>query len=183
MADVVVGDINKPFADVWKVLDMKEQRRAMKGAMRREANFVKKTAQANMGASGLGKGTKQDVKKGIYTRVFPDRYGTGAMVTAVPHGNRGIHTNRYGKQKPVAMWADGGTVMRHVGKRKNGKRIVTRTGRKGRRYERSGHSTGKMSDYGFMTKTEREVSDGVNERLGQNLVHNVKRAAKRLNLS
>ena len=182
MADTTVRDLNNPFADVWKALDPKAQRKAMKGAMRKEANNVKKAAQAAMDGSGLGKGTKQAVKKGIYARVFPDRYGLGAMVTTVPHGKKGIHTNRRGQQKPVAMWADGGTKERHVGKRTSSKRIVTRTGRKGRSYERNGHSTGKMPDYGFMKKAEEQMADGVRKRLAENLERNIKKTAGKLGL-
>ena len=38
-----VTDINKPFADVFKALDQKTQRKAMKSAMRREGNRLKKS--------------------------------------------------------------------------------------------------------------------------------------------
>lgn len=37
-----VTDINKPFADVYKALDVKDQRKAMRSAMRREGNRLKK---------------------------------------------------------------------------------------------------------------------------------------------
>lgn len=182
MADLEVKDSDNPFEVVWKALDVKKQRKELKSALRREANNVKKAAQAAMSESGFGRGSTQDVKKGIYARVFPDRYGLGAMVTAVPHGKRGIHTNRYGQQKPVAMWADGGTVERHVGKRKGSIRIVTRTGRKGRRYKRSGHSTGKMPDYGFMRKAEAQMSSGVKERITENLERNLEKTARKSGL-
>ena len=182
MADTVVKDLNNPFADVWKALDPKTQRKAMKGAMRKEANNVKKAAQEAMESSGIGKGTKQALKKSIYSRVYPDRYGLGFMASTVGHGKRGIHTNRQGLQKPVAMWADEGTAQRRVGKRKKGWSIVTRTGRKGRAYERSGHSTGRMPAYGFMKKADEQTAPGVEERLFQNLERNVEKAARKQGL-
>ncbi len=187
MADQNVRDLNNPFADVWKALDMKEQRKAMRGAMRREANNVKKAAQEAMGSSGLGKGTKQSVQKSIYARVYPNKYGLGFMASTVPHGKRGIHTNRFGKEKPVAMWAETGTAEngtkdRHVGKRKRGWRVITRTGRKGRNYERSGHSTGRMRAYNFMDKAEQQTATGVEERIFQNLEQNIEKAARKQGL-
>ena len=39
-----VSDIKRPFLDVYKALDVKTQRKAMKGAMRREGNRLKKAA-------------------------------------------------------------------------------------------------------------------------------------------
>ncbi len=178
MADQSVRDLDNPFGDVWKALDMKEQRKAMRGAMRKEAMNVKKAAQAAMDTSGLGRGTKQRVRKSIYMRVYPSRYGLGFMASVVPHGKRGIHTNRFGKQKPVAMWAEDGTANRNVGKRKRGWRVITRTGRKGRNYERSGHSTGKMRSYDFMKKAEEQTAPGVENRLFENLEQNVEKAAR-----
>lgn len=43
-----VTDINKPFSDVYKALDMKDQRKAMRSAMRREGNRLKKAAVSNL---------------------------------------------------------------------------------------------------------------------------------------
>ena len=74
-----VSDIKRPFLDVYKALDVKTQRKAMKGAMRREGNRLKKAAVANLGSSGIGKGTKRSLSSGIYVRTYPDRYGLGFM--------------------------------------------------------------------------------------------------------
>ena len=86
MGDTVVKDLNNPFADVWKALDPKAQRKAMKGAMRKEANNVKKAAQEAMESSGIGKGTKQALKKSIYSRVYPDRYGLKELKDMISFG-------------------------------------------------------------------------------------------------
>ena len=97
-----VSDIKRPFLDVYKALDTKTQRKAMKGAMRREGNRLKKAAVANLSSSGIGKGTKRSLSSGIYVRTYPDRYGLGFMVSVKPHGKRkGIHMNRQSKEKPV----------------------------------------------------------------------------------
>jgi hypothetical protein len=110
-----VTDINKPFADVFKALDQKTQRKAMKSAMRREGNRLKKIAVANLRESRVGQGTKRDLSKGIYVRTYPDRYGMGFMVSVKPHGrHKGIHLNRQGKEKPVLMWAEDGTRERRA---------------------------------------------------------------------
>ena len=61
-----VTDINKPFADVYKALDVKDQRKAMRSAMRREGNRLKKAAVSNLGQSGIGRGTKRSLSSGIY---------------------------------------------------------------------------------------------------------------------
>ena len=113
-----VSDIKRPFLDVYKALDVKAQRKAMKGAMRREGNRLKKAAVANLGSSGIGKGTKRSLSSGIYVRTYPDRYGLGFMVSVKPHGKRkGIHLNRQSKEKPVLMWAEDGTRYRKAGRR------------------------------------------------------------------
>lgn len=39
------------------------------------------------------------------------------MITVKPHGNKGSHVNRFGLEKPVLMWAEGGTnerMLRHL---------------------------------------------------------------------
>ncbi len=183
MAEEIVRDLNNPFADVWKALDAKEQRKAMRGAMRKEANNIKKAAQDAMSASGVGLGRKSDLRKSIYARVYPNKYGLGFMASVTPHGKRGIHTNRYGKEKPVAMWLESGVPekqsVRRVGKRIHGWRTITRTGRKGRAYERSGHSTGKVKGYGFMAKAESQTASGVEDRLFDTLENNINKAARK----
>lgn len=180
MADTTELQITEAFKAVYDTLDVKTQRKAMRSASRREANTIRKQAQQNVKASGLGKGTSQDVAKGIYARTYPDRYGVGFMVSVNPHGRKGIHTNRQGLQKPILMWAETGTGIRHVGKRKGSyKKYSSIMGRDTKRYNRSGHSTGSMPKYGFMEKTERECSDGVESRLFDSFQKNIEKAAKK----
>lgn len=172
--------ITEAFQAVYNALDLKEQRKALRSATRKEANTIKKAAQQNAKASGLGKGTNQDITKGIYARTYPARYGAGFMVTVKPHGRKGVHTNRQGLEKPVMMWAETGTNTRHVGKRKGSyKKWSSIMGRATKRYNRSGHSTGAMPKYGFMDKTERENTDGVETRLFDHFQKNVEKAARK----
>lgn len=147
-------DIDEPFADVLKALDMKAMRRAMRGAMLREGNRLRRAAAANLGSSGIGHGTRQRLARGIRVRVFPERYGAGFMLSVKPRKRKGYHKNRAGKEKPVLMWAEDGTDLR---------RTKTRTRAFARK--RRGHETGRMRRYGFMARTERQEAGKVESEL------------------
>ena len=179
-----VTDLDHPFADIYKALDMKDQRKAMRSAMRREGNRIKKEAVANLSSSGIGSGTKRSLSSGIYVRTYPDRYGLGFMVSVKPHGRRkGIHLNRQGLEKPVLMWAEDGTRLRHVGRRISSFMGKSRfTGKKVRQYLRGGASRGKMGRYGFLAKTEAQVEGTTESNLFSALQKNVERAAMRQGL-
>lgn len=179
-----VTDINKPFADVYKALDVKDQRKAMRSAMRREGNRLKKAAVSNLGQSGIGSGTKRSLSSGIYVRTYPDRYDLGFMVSVKPHGRRkGIHLNRQNMEKPVLMWAEDGTRQRHVGRRISSFFGKSRfTGKKIRQYLRGGASRGKMKRYAFLAKTEQQTADSVETNLFNNLQNNVEKAARKQGL-
>ncbi len=179
-----VADITKPFADVYKALDPKDQRKAMRSSMRREGNRLKKAAVDNLGQSGIGKGTKRSLSSGIYVRTYPDRYGLGFMVSVKPHGKRkGIHLNRQNREKPVLMWAEDGTRQRHVGRRISSFFGKSRfTGKKVRQYLRGGANRGKMKRYAFLAKTERQTDDSVEANLFSDLQKTVERAAAKQGL-
>lgn len=162
-----VTDIKRPFADVYKALDLKTQRKAMKSAMRREGNRLKKAAVDNLRSSGIGQGTKRSLSSGIYVRTYPDRYGMGFMVSVKPHGRRkGIHLNRQGKEKPVLMWAEDGTRYRKAGRRISSFFGKSRfTGKKVRQYLRGGANRGQMKRYAFLAKTEQQATGEVEANL------------------
>ena len=168
--------------DIKQLLDQlspKDQRKVMASAMRREANKLKRAAQMNVRASGLNTSTRVD--KGVYSRVYPKRYGLGFMVSVKPHGaKKGIHRNRYGREKPVLMFAEEGTKPRNVGPRVGGSSAFRKgkyASRKWRDYKRSGHSTGKMPKYGFIEKTEQTETQGIEQRLWTDFERNVAKAA------
>lgn len=179
-----VTDIQKPFASIYKALAPKDQRKAMRSAMRREGNRLKKAAVSNLAQSGIGQGTKRSLSSGIYVRTYPDRYGLGFMVSVKPHGGRkGVHLNRQNKEKPVLMWAEDGTRLRHVGRRISSFFGKSRfTGKKVRQYRRGGASRGKMKRYAFLAKTEQQTADSVETNLFASLQKNVERAARKQGL-
>ena len=175
--------INKAFADVYAALDMQAQRKAMRRAMASEAGRLRKEAVTNLGASGLGRGTYRAVSRGIYTRVYPAKYGTGFMVSTKPRGDKGVHVNRQLLKKPVLMWAEDGTRVRNVGRR--GKSFFGKsryTGKLIRHYARSGHSTGAMRAYRFMEKTENSQAASVEGNLFARFELNIEKAARRRGL-
>lgn len=179
-----VTDLNAPFADVYKALNVKDQRKALRSSMRKEGNRLKKIAVSNLSQSGIGQGTRRSLSSGIYVRTYPDRYGLGFMVSVKPHGKRkGIHLNRQNREKPVLMWAEDGTRFRRVGRRVASFFGKSRfTGKKVRQYLRGGASRGKMQRYAFLAKTEQQTGDSVETNLFENLQKNVEKAARKQGL-
>lgn len=171
MASSTVTDIKRPFADVYKALDPKAHRKAMRSAMRREGGRLRKMAVAALRDRKLGQGTNADISKGIRARVFPDRYGAGFMLTAKPHGKRGYHRNRFGREKPVLMWAEDGTKQRS--KRGRLKFLV---------FRKKGRSTGRMGRYGFMARAEALAGDSVERNLFGEFQDSLDRAARKQGL-
>ncbi len=179
-----VRDLENPFSDVYRALDMKSQRKAMRSAMRREGNTLKKTAVMNLGQSGIGGGTRRSLSSGVYVRTYPDRYGLGFMVSVKPHGRRkGIHLTRQNKEKPVLMWAEDGTRNRRSGRRVSSFFRKSRfTGKRVRQYFRGGANRGKMRRYAFLAKTEEQTGDQVEGRLFDTFNKNLERAARKQGL-
>lgn len=175
-------DLSKPFASVFNALDMKEQRKALKSAMRKEANRVKKEAQQSILGSGLGHGTNTDITAGVRARVYPDTKGLGFMATTKPRNGKGFHVNRFGKEKPVLMWAEDGTKSRRTGKRTSFERILSRFGRKSKRYNRDGAYRGKMKAYHFMESAELQEGNKAEDSLFRALQKNIEKAARKQGL-
>lgn len=164
-------DLSNPFKDVFQALDLKDQRKAMRSAMRREGNRLKKQAIANLQGSGIGQGTNGRLSKGIRMRVYPDKFGTGFMLSVKPHKKQGFHKNRQGKEKPVLMWAEEGTKYR---KTKTKTKVFAR--------KRKGHVTGRMKRYGFMRKTGGQATQIVERNLFSDFQKNLERAARKKGL-
>lgn len=164
-------DIDRPFNGVFRALSLKDQRKALRGAMRREGNRLKKQAADNLRASGIGQGTKQSLSKGIRLRVYPEDYGAGFMLSVKPHKKQGYHTNRKGKEKPVLMWAEDGTEYR---KTKTKTKFFVR--------KRKGHVTGRMKRYGFIRKTDEQATQVVEQNLFTDFQGNIEKAARKQGL-
>lgn len=134
MSNVVAYD-DRQLAQMLDELSEKNQRKALKGGIRRAVGKVRRAALANLSASGLR--SDADVRRGVRARVFKSLAGGEVTIKARKRGSLGMHLNRYGQLKPVLMWAEGGTKSRR---------------------KRGGSATGKMPRYGFMAKTEAEAA-------------------------
>lgn len=151
-------------------MDAKKRLKALKGAFRREANRVRKTAVNNLRGSIR---TDRDLERGVRAIVFKRKAGFRVTIGAKKadkngKGEKGMHLNRRGLKKPVLIWAEGGTEWRHT---KTKTRIFTR--------KRKGHSTGRMKRYGFMQKTLNEVRGSVTDSLHKEVVNSIVKAAKK----
>ena len=159
--------LQKLFAD----MDVKHRKRALKGAFKREANQVRKTAINNLRSSLQ---SNRDLEKGIRALVFKKAagfrvtIGTKKANRKTGKGEKGMHLNRQGLKKPVLIWAEGGTEQRHT---KTKTKIFVR--------ERKGHNTGRMRRYGFMRKTQSDVADKVTANLRNEIVESVTRTARK----
>lgn len=152
-------------------MDVKHRKRALKGAFRREANQVKRTAINNLRSSLH---SNRDLEKGIRAIVFKKAagfrvtIGTKKANRKTGKGEKGMHINRQGLKKPVLIWAEGGTEQR---KTKTKTRVFVR--------KRRGHNTGRMKRYGFMRKTQTDVRDKVTADLRNEIVESVTKTANK----
>lgn len=177
------NEVETAFKQVYALLDRKEQQKAMRGAMRKEANRLKRTAATALKSSGIGRGTSEPLDKGVYTRVFPDRYGLGFMVSVKPFRRKGVHRNRQGKEKPVLMWAEDGTRFRRIGRKISSFKGKSRFSMRNiRHYARGGASRGRMKPYNFLKRTEQTEANQVGENLYSALENNINRIAQKKGL-
>lgn len=168
-----VEDLDKPFIDVFRALDLKDQRKAMRSAVRREGNKLHKQAIANLRGAKIGQGSNQPLSKGIRLRVYPDKYGMGFMLSVMPSKKyrKGFHVNRKGLTKPVLLWAEEGTKLRMT---KSKTRFFVR--------KRKGHFTGQMKGLGFIKKAEAQADQIVEPNLFGDFQKNLDKAARRRGL-
>lgn len=156
---------------LFEELTPKRRAQAIKGALRRAANTIRRVAVNNLRSS---LNSNRDLERGVRAIVWKRQ--AGFRVTVGPKaasrktgkGERGYHTNRRGLKKPVLMWAEDGTDSRRT---KSKTRIFTRS--------RKGHSTGRMKRYGFMARTKSETEANVTSMLHTEIINNVKRVAKK----
>lgn len=159
--------LQKLFTD----MDVKHRKRALKGAFKREANQVRKTAINNLRSSLH---SNRDLEKGIRAIVFKDKagfrvtIGTKKANRKTGKGEKGMHLNRQGLKKPVLIWAEGGTEQRRT---KTKTKVFVR--------ERKGHNTGRMKRYGFMRKTKTDVADKVTEDLRNEITKSIEKTASK----
>ncbi|MCM1022413.1 MAG: hypothetical protein NC403_09450 [Muribaculaceae bacterium] len=158
-------ELQRLFAE----LDERHRLRALKGAFRREANQVRKTAINNLRGSIR---SDRDLERGIRAIVFKRKAGFRVTIGTKKAGKSGkeygFHTNRRGLKKPVLIWAEAGTEKRY-----------TKTKTKIFRRLRKGHYTGRMKRYGFMRQTLQQVRESVTEGLHNEIVNNITKVAKK----
>lgn len=107
MSTDISRDITRDLDLLLSDMSQKECARAWKGALRSAAASVRKAAVA-----GARKAIKHNGGKAARTiKAEVRRDGSGFTVRATPsrkHPSAGVHVNRWGKAKPVVMWADVG---------------------------------------------------------------------------
>ena len=154
-------DLQRLFAE----MDTKKRLKALKGAFRRGANRVRKTALNNLRGSIR---TDKDLERGVRAVVFKRKAGFRVTIGTKKAGKSGkeygFHINRKGLKKPVLIWAEAGTKWR---KSKRATRYLVggkwRTGR----------------TRGFMAKTADDVRDSVTGSLHNELINSVTKVAKK----
>lgn len=161
-------ELQRLFAE----METKHRLSALKGAFRREANQVRKTAINNLRGSIR---SDRDLERGIRAVVFKRKAGFRVTIGTKKAGKSGkeygFHTNRRGLKKPVLIWAEAGTKWRKVKRRYkftiNGKWIT------------AGIHRGFMKRYGFMQSTLQQVRGNVTENLHKEIINSVTRVAKK----
>lgn len=131
------------FGEVLQALDMREQRKALTGALRREATRVRRQSSFVLG-SKIRNGRKVAMKAA--TRVYPQRYGCGFYVGFPgPRLKRVMYKNSRGQEKPLGYWFAQGTTDR---KRRS-----------------SGKFYGRLKAINFLNIAEIQLARGVEERI------------------
>ena len=178
---------------LFEELSPKNQKKALKGAMTRAANTVKRKATANLkaakGSNGKTINTSTGLPKGIRRVLYKTKLGFRVTVGTknTKRKSFGYHQGRAYRraqrrvangemsasllssyQKPVLLWAEGGTKQRH-----------TKTATKIFRRLRSGHSTGAMPRYGFMERTKQQMKPQIDGLLKDEIVKNIQRIARK----
>lgn len=162
---------------LFAALDPAGRKKVIKGACRRVGNSVKKVAVNNLRSSGLNHA--DELSSGVRTVVF--RREAGFRVTVASRkanmrgkGERGMHRNRYGKKKPVLVWAELGSKWRRTKTNKNAKFQAA-----GKWHTASSRNRGVMKRYGFIAKTKSQVKDRVGIQLKDEIANQITIIAKK----
>ena len=164
----------KEWTELLRQMNTREIRKLLKQAYRREAKELRRMAVGSLGSSGMSvTGNSSDWDKGIRSYVYSR--GGGFLVTVKPRkagrngkGEKGMHVNRYGKAKPVLLWAEDGTKARR-----------TRGSRSGLFGRKKGHSTGTMPGFHFLARVEPQMKEHVEENLAKEVESATYRVAKK----
>lgn len=159
------------WTELARQLDAKKLKSALRSAYRVEAGKAMKIARKALSQSGLQtQGNPSGLNKGVRPYIYSR--GGGFMVTVKPPRGRKVeqymHRNRYGKLKPVLMWAEDGTAKRFT---KTKTKVWTRS--------RKAHYTGAMPAYHYMQRAEPDMYRSVEAGLLPQVERQVTRAAKK----
>ena len=145
-------------------LEPRRRRQALKGGIRKASQEVRRTAIANLRASGLRSNAK--VEAGVRNVVFRNKVGFRVTIgtKAAKKDYSSMSGGELAKAKAkarlriVPLWAEGGTQPRSTAK---------------------GYYRGFMGDYRFMEKTEGDVDGKVTGMMHRNITENIERTVKK----
>ena len=156
-------DIDRKCLDIMQALNPHQLKLTLKSAYRKEAKKVRQVAQASLAASGIRNGAK--MASGVLYYVYTRAGGFAVTVKYGRRSKRAVYRNSRGKELPIQMWADEGTTVRYT-KAKGWK---------------SGHTTGSMPAYRFMSDAEAR-SGFVEADLWKEIEIALEKRARKLNL-
>ncbi len=174
----------KNLQKLFDQLQPKQQRQALRGAMRRAATTVKRAAIANLRTCV---NTTPELEKGVRTMVWKRKAGFRVTVgekraNKSGKGEAGFYISRHQHNKdgkprklPVLRWLDTGTKVR---KSKTKTRF-----RVGSDKWRMGKNHGFLKKYAFMDKTKNQVAPTITKTVQDEVITNVQRIAKRYGCS
>ena len=161
--------ITATLTELWRALNAKEQRRALKSAYRKVGKQVRDIAREEVRAVGFKTHGTAPLEDSLYTWAYTR--GSGFMVTARPHKRKGMHLNSRKQEKPV-LWFLQGTKGRRT---KTQTKFFIRT--------RKGHSTGRISRKRYQPERAEDRAVGIVEsQLAEALERNAYNILKRKGL-
>lgn len=144
------------------------RRKALRSAVTRAANKLKREAERNLEATGLKgtQGLRKQIRRILYKKKLGFRVTIGPKVKK-KQAQTEEEIDKL-KKRPILMWAEGGTEQRHT--KYQTKFWVRR---------RKAHPTGEMGSYPFMEKTRDSAAPRIEKELKDEIVKSIERTAKR----
>ena len=151
MRDDIASYISKEVQHLLSHLTPRQVRNSLKGAFRAVAKTVRASGRSSLSTAAIRvRGNRGDWSRGVRTRIYSR--GGGFMLTVKGVKGQSMHTNRFGLKKPILMWAEDGTKERRT-----------------RGVSRKAHSTGRMPQYGYISRIESSLYAYVDGALGAQL--------------
>lgn len=174
---------DKNLQDLFAALSPDQRKKALKGAMRKMANKVKKVAVANVKKSLHAENKDNPLGKGIRALTFKKVLGFRITVGTTKRKGKlyGYHVNRKKKELPILMWAELGTKNRTVKSLTIWKtsKDSKKTRKVRREWVRIKASRGAMPKMGFIGKTLNQVRPTVTSESHKLIAEKVREIAKK----